>query len=160
MTTSANPAPPPADPAPSDYAELWRAIGRLEGTAAALLRGQGELKEGQQELKAYIDSRYQELKADFENGQRETKEGQQELKAYIDSRYQELKAEFENGQRETKAYIDNNQRDMKAYIDSRVQELSNGVREVNRRVDRLVYVLLGIGGAVVVSIFASRFVGG
>ena len=153
MTTSANPAPPPADPAPSDYAELWRAIGRLEGTAAALLRGQGELKEGQQELKAYIDSRYQELKADFENGQRE-------LKAYIDNNQRDMKADFENGQRGLKADFENGQRDMKAYIDSRVQELSNGVREVNRRVDRLVYVLLGIGGAVVVSIFASRFVGG
>ena len=105
MTTSANPTPAPADPAPSEYGELWRAIGRLEGTAAALLEGQRELKEGQQESTA--------------------------VRAEIQASQQELRAEFQSG-----------------------------LQEVNRRVDRLFYAMLGIGGALLVATFASRFVGG
>ena len=66
MTTSADPAPTPADPAPSDYAEVWRAIGGLEATTSALLEGQRELKEGQQQLK-------QELRAEFHAGQLENR---------------------------------------------------------------------------------------
>jgi hypothetical protein len=102
MTTSANPTPAPADPAPSEYGELWRAIGRLEGTAAALLEGQRELKEGQQELRA----------------------------------------EFQTGQQQQGA------------------EFQSGLQEVNRRVDRLFFAMLGIGGALLVATFASRFIGG
>ena len=101
MTTSANPTPAPADPAPSEYGELWRAIGRLEGTAAALLEGQRELKEGQQELRAEIQAGQQELRAEFQSG----------------------------------------------------------LQEVNRRVDRLFFAMLGIGGALLVATFASRFIG-
>ena len=106
MTTGANPAPAPTDPgaSPSELSEIWRAIGRLEGTAAALLEGQRELKEGQQELK-------QELRAEFQAGQ------------------QELRAEA-------------------------------GQRETNRRIDRLFYLMLGIGGALLVSVYATQFIGG
>jgi hypothetical protein len=113
MTTSANPTPAPADPAPSEYGELWRAIGRLEGTAAALLEGQRELKEGQQELRAEIQASQQELRAEFQTGQ------------------QQQGAEFQSG-----------------------------LQEVNRRVDRLFFAMLGIGGALLVATFASRFIGG
>ncbi len=113
MTTSANPTPAQVDePSLSEYAQLWRAIGRLEGTAAALLEGQRELKEGQQELK----------------------EGQQELK-------QELRAEFQVGQQESRA------------------EFQAGQRESNRRIDRLFYLILGIGGALLVSVYATQFIG-
>ena len=93
MTTSANPVPTPTEPdaSPSELSELWRAIGRLEGTANALLDGQREVKEGQQELRA-------EFKADL--------------------------------------------------------------REVHRRIDRILYAIIGIGGALLVSVYASRFIGG
>ena len=124
MTTSANPTPAPADPAPSEYGELWRAIGRLEGTAAALLEGQRELKEGQQELRADIQASQQELRAEIQAGQ------------------QELRAEFQAGQQELRT------------------EIQSGLQEVNRRVDRLFFAMLGIGGALLVATFASRFVGG
>ena len=88
MTTSANPAPTPTDPAasPSELSEIWRAIGRLEGTADALLEGQRDLREGQRDLR-------------------------------------------------------------------------EGQRDLNRRMDRLFYTILGIGGAIIVAVFASRFVG-
>ena len=81
MTTSANPAPAPTDSGASSFEsyETWRAIGRLEGTADALLEGQRELREGQ--------------------------------------------------------------------------------RDLNRRMDRLFYTTLGIGGAIIVAVFASRFTG-
>ena len=104
MTTSSNPVPTPTDPdtSPSELSEIWRAIGRLEGTAAALLQGQRELKEGQERLR----------------------EGQQEIK-------QELRDEFKAD-----------------------------LREMNRRIDRMFYAILGIGGALIVAAFASRFVGG
>ena len=38
-------------------------------------------------------------------------------------------------------------------------DLRNGFREVNRRVDRLFYAMLGIGGALLVAIIASRIFG-
>ncbi len=39
-------------------------------------------------------------------------------------------------------------------------DLRDGFREVNRRVDRLFYAMLGIGGALLVAIIASRIFGG
>ena len=111
MTTSANPTPAPTDPgaSPSQLSEIWRVIGRLEGTAATLLQGQRELKEGQERLK---------------EGQERLGESQQEIK-------QELRDEFKAD-----------------------------IRETNRRIDRMFYAFLGIGGALVVSVYASRFIGG
>ena len=102
MTTSADPAPTPVDPSPSEYAELWRAIGRLEGTAAALLEGQRELKEGQEQLRAEFQASQQQQRAEFQASH----------------------------------------------------------QELNRRIDRLFYAMLGIGGALIVAAFASRFLGG
>ncbi len=83
MTTSADPAPTPATPdaSPSELSEIWRAIGRLEGTAAALLEGQREIKNGQEQLK-------QELRAESQAGQRE------------------LRAEFQTELREVNRRID------------------------------------------------------
>ena len=37
-----------------DAAEVWRAIGRLEGDTAALRDGQGELRETQREIREEI----------------------------------------------------------------------------------------------------------
>ena len=81
MTTSTNPAAasPSSGASPSELSEIWRSIGRLEGTADALLTGQQELKQGQHEL--------------------------------------------------------------------------------HRRIDRMFYAILGVGGALLVAMFASRFVG-
>ena len=103
MTTGAEPALTPTGPdaVPSDLIEIWRAIGRLEGTANALLGGQRELKEGQEQLKAAIQT------------------GQQEQRA----------------------------------------ESRADVRELNRRIDRMFYAMLGIGGALLVSVYASQFIG-
>ena len=125
MTTGANPAPTPATPdaSPSELSEIWRAIGRLEGTAAALLEGQREIKDGQEQLK-------QELRAEFQAGQQEIQAGQRELRAESQAGQRELRAEFQ-------------------------AEL----REINRRLDRLFYTILAGGGALLVAIFASRFVG-
>ena len=83
MTTSAEQTTSQAELSPSDYAELWRAIGRLEGTASALLEGQRELR----------------------------------------------------------------------------SDLDVGLREMNRRIDRMFYAVLGVGGALLVSVYASRFIG-
>lgn len=38
-------------------------------------------------------------------------------------------------------------------------DLQAGLREVDRRVDRLFYAILAVGGAMLVATFASRFVG-
>ena len=126
MTTSANPAPTPATPeaSPSELSEIWRAIGRMEGTANALLEGQRELKEGQQQLRA-------EMEAGF-----------REERAYMDARF-----------REERAYMDARFREERAHTDA-------GFRELNRRIDRMFYAILGVGGALLVSVYASRFIGG
>ena len=126
MTTSANPTPTPTDPeaSPSELSEIWRAIGRLEGTAAALLEGQRELKEGQQQLRTDIEA------------------GFREERTFTDARF-----------REERTYTDARFREERTYTDARFQEL-------NRRIDRMFYAFLGIGGALLVSIYATRFIGG
>ena len=80
MTTPVGPGQPSSDVSSSESSEIWRAIGRLEGTDNALLDGQQDLKQGQ--------------------------------------------------------------------------------RELHRRMDRMFYAILGIGGALLVSVYASRFIGG
>ena len=37
--------------------------------------------------------------------------------------------------------------------------LDDGLREVNRRIDRLFYAMLGIGGALIVAVLASNYLG-
>ena len=103
MTTSANPAPSPTDPeaSPPESYETWRAIGRLEGTANALLEGQREVREGLKDLRGDLDTGLRDLRGD----------------------------------------------------------LDTGLRDVNRRIDRLFYAILGVGGALMVAMFASRFIG-
>ena len=115
MTTGANPAPAPTDPgaSPSELSEIWRALGQLEGTANALLEGQREIKEGQQQLRTDMDTGFREARTD-------TAAGFREERAYTDA----------------------------------------GFREVNRRIDRMFYAILGIGGALLVSVYAVRFIGG
>ena len=84
MTPTTDPTPASPDAAPSDLSEIWRAIGRLEGTANAVLEGQ----------------RRQDDRID------------------------------------------------------------TGFREMKRRIDRLFYLMLGIGGALLVSVYATQFIGG
>ena len=86
-------------------------------------------------------------------GQRELKEGQEQLKAVVLSGQQELRAEFLRGQQEARAEYQAGQQEMRA-------EFKVDLREVNRRIDRMFYTILGVGGALVVAMFASRFVGG
>ena len=45
-------------------------------------------------------------------------------------------------------------------MDPRPDEINRRVEDANRRMDRLFYAIIGVGGAIVVAIFASRFVGG
>ena len=61
MTTNADPTPAPSEPITNDNAEIWRATGRLEGTAAALLEGQRELKDGQRDLRIDMDTGFREM---------------------------------------------------------------------------------------------------
>ena len=61
-------------------------------------------------------------------------------------------AALKEGQREIQA----NQRDLQAGI----RDLQAGLRDVNRRVDRLFYAILAVGGALLAAFFASRFIGG
>ena len=44
------------------------------------------------------------------------------------------------------------QRELKADLDA-------GLREANRRIDRLFYAILAVGGALLVGMFVSRFIG-
>ncbi len=57
MTTTTDPTPssPPVGASSSELSDIWRAIGRLEGTADALLVGQQDLKQGQHELNRRVD---------------------------------------------------------------------------------------------------------
>ena len=76
-----------------DAAEIWRAIGRLEGDTAALLEGQRELQVGLQDVRSEIREVRSEMRSDF--------------------------------------------------------------RDVYRRIDRLFFAVLGIGGALVVTVVVN-----
>ena len=119
MTTSANPTPVPTDPdVPlSQPSEIWRAIGQLESSAAALLVGQGQLKEGLEKLR-------------------------QELFEGLEKLGRELSEEHRRDRQELR------------------EEYKADLREVNRRVDRVFYAILGIGGALLVPVYVSIFLGG
>ena len=138
-------------------AEVWRAIGRLESDTATLKDGQSEiktdLKDGQAELKAdlhLLDQRVGRLESDtatLKDGQTELKNGQVELKAdlhMLDQRVVRLESDtatLKDGQREIKT------------------DLQAVSREVNRRIDRLTYAIIAIGGALLVTMLASNFIG-
>lgn len=81
-----------------DAAEIWRAIGRLEGDTAALLEGQRELQVGLQDVRSEMREVRSEMRSDF--------------------------------------------------------------RDVYRRIDRLFFAVLGIGGALVVAVVVNSFVTG
>jgi hypothetical protein len=81
-----------------DAAEIWRAIGRLEGDTAALLEGQRELQAGLQDVCSEMREVRSEMRSDF--------------------------------------------------------------RDVYRRIDRLFFAVLGIGGALVAAVVVNSFVTG
>ncbi len=45
-------------------------------------------------------------------------------------------------------------------IQAGIRDLQAGLRDVNRRVDRLFYAILAVGGALLVAFLANRFIGG
>ena len=47
-----------------------------------------------------------------------------------------------------------------AEIRAEIRVVRDGLREVTRRVDRLFYAVLAVGGGLFVAIFASRLIGG
>ena len=137
MTTSSNPTPatPESEDSSSELSRIWRAIGVLQGTVATLVEGQRQLMEGQRQLMENQERMKQELRAEF-------KAEQQELRAEFKAEQQELRSEFKAGQQEQRS------------------EFKSDLREVHRRLDRMFYTFVGIGGALIVSVYASRFIGG
>lgn len=89
-----------------DAAEIWRAIGRLEGATAALLEGQRELHSG--------------LQAGLQDVRSEMRSGLQDVRS----------------------------------------EMQSGFQDVHRRIDRLYFAVIGIGGALVAAVIVNTFVTG
>ena len=82
-----------------DAAEVWRAIGRLEGATAALLEGQREIKAGLEETNRRLDEGLQEAN-------RRLDEGLQETNRRLDEGLQETNRRSDEGLRETNRRID------------------------------------------------------
>ena len=40
-----------------------------------------------------------------------------------------------------------------------IRDLQEGLRDVNRRIDRLFYAIIGVGGAIVVAVVVSNYLG-
>ena len=97
------------DPGNPVNADMWRAIGRLEGATTALL-------EGQREIKASLHEQQQEMRS-----------GLHEMRPTLHEQRQEFRA---------------------------------GLEALTQRLDRLFYLILAGGGAVVATVIASRFIGG
>ena len=51
-----------------DAAEIWRAIGRLEGATSALLEGQRELQAGLQDVRSEMSSGLQDVRSEMRSG--------------------------------------------------------------------------------------------
>ena len=75
-------------------------------------------------------------------GQRQLMEGQRQLMEGQERLKQDLRAEFQAGQQELRS------------------EFKSDLREMNRRMDRMFFAFIAIGGALIVSVYASRFIGG
>ena len=101
------------DPSSPVNADMWRAIGRLEGATGALL------------------------------------EGQREIKAGLEETQREFRSALEETRRELRTSLEENQREFRSALDT-----------TNQRIDRLFYAMIAVGGALVATVLASRFIGG
>ena len=74
-----------------DAAEIWRAIGRLEGATAALLEGQRELQAGLQDVRSEMSSGLQDVRSEMSSGlqdvRSEMRSGFQEVHRRMDRLY-------------------------------------------------------------------------
>ena len=75
-------------------------------------------------------------------GQRQLMEGQRQLMEGQERLKEELRAENRASQQELRL------------------EFKADLREVHRRMDRMFFAFVAIGGALLVSVYASRFIGG
>ena len=96
-----------------DAAEIWRAIGRLEGATAALLEGQRELQAGLQDVRSEMSSGLQDVRSEMSSGLQDVR-----------------------------------------------SEMRSGFQDVHRRIDRLYFAVIGIGGALVAAVIVNSFVTG
>ncbi len=100
-----------------DAAEIWRAIGRLEGAIAALLEGQRELQAGLQDVRS-------------------------EMRSEMRSGLQDVRSEMQSGLQDVRS------------------EMQSGFQDVHRRIDRLYFAVIGVGGALVAAVIVNTFVTG
>ena len=72
----------------------------------------------------------------------------------------QIRAELRDGQNQVRAELRECQQELRAELREGQQELRADIRELNRRIDRLLYAGIAVGGALFVAILASRFIGG
>ena len=80
-------------------------------------------------------------------------EGQRQMRSDMDAGLGQMRSDVDAGLGQMRSDMDAGFQQMRSDMDA-------GLREVNRRVDRLYYAILAIGGALVVAVIASRFIGG
>lgn len=73
------------DPGNPVNADMWRAIGRLEGATAALLEGQREIKDDQREIKSSLHEQQQEMRSGLQEMRSTLHEQRQELRAGLEA---------------------------------------------------------------------------
>ncbi len=91
----------------------------------------------------------------LEEGQHRMEEGQRRLEAALEENQRRFETRLEENQRRFETRLEENQRQ----TDAALLDLRVGLRDVNRRVDRLFFAIIAIGGTMIVATFASRFVG-
>ena len=82
-------------------------------------------------------------------------EGQRQLESSV----ADLREELRGGVRDVNGRID----DVNGRIDhvnGRIDQVNERIDQVSGRIDRLFYAIVGIGGAIVVAIVASNYLGG
>ena len=118
-----------------DAAEIWRAIGRLEGAVAALLEGQRELQ-----------SEVRELRSEIQSVRSEMQSGLQDVRSEMRSGFQDVRSEMQSGLQDVRSEIRS--------------DMQSGFQDVHRRIDRLYFAVIGIGGALVAAVIVNTFVTG
>ena len=125
-------------------AEVWRAIGRLESDTATLKEGQSEIKADFESDLRMMNQRVGHLESDTAT----LKDGQSEVKADLEADLRMLNQRVGHLESDT-ATLKKGQREIKADLKS-----------LNERIDKMLYAAaIAVGGALVVAILASNFIG-
>ncbi len=120
--------------------DIMRAIGALEGH--------------QQQTNERIRETYEHMTVRMHEMQGQMNERMHEMQAQMNERMREMQAQMNERMREMQAQTDVRMQETQAQTDVRMHEMSVQILEINRRLDKLIFSLFGVGGAIIAGMVA------